>query len=269
MDLGLQGRKAFIAGSSSGIGAAIATALAREGVEIIVHGRSAANADAVVAEIHAAGGSATALTGQLDDPAAVERLAAAVLACGPIDILINSAGAASAGQDWFGGSIEAWAAQYQFSVIYAVQLIRALVPPMRARGWGRVLNISSAAGFKPMAMHPEYSAAKLGLHAVAVSLSQELGNSGVTANTLVSGLVRTENTLAVIQTSADRHGFAETGLALQQRVINEVWKVSIPMQRAGELSELAAAACFLVSAPAAYITGAALRIDGGASGFAN
>lgn len=269
MKLGIEGRRALIAGSSSGIGAGIAAMLAGEGVEVLVHGRSIENAEAVVAGIRAQGGKASALIGALHVPEEVERLAAAALATGPVDILINSAGATTSARGWFDVPVEGWQQQYQFSTLYAVQLIRALVPAMRERGWGRVLNVSSGAAFKPMAFHPEYSAAKLALHTLACSLSRELGDCGVTVNTLISGLVMTENTRAQIRGAAQAHGFTETGDALERRVLRDVWRSALPIARAGRLEELAAAACFLVSQHAAYITGASLRVDGGGAGYVN
>jgi len=269
MKLGLEGRRALIAGSSSGIGAAIAAMLATEGVDVLVHGRSLKNAEAVVAGIRASGGKASPLIAPLDDPKEVERLAGQALATGPIDILINSAGATLSVHTWFDVPIENWQRQYQFSTIYAVQLIRALVPAMRERGWGRVLNISTGGAFKPMAMHPEYSAAKLALHTLACSLSRELGDCGVTVNTLISGLVMTESTQAAIRSAAQAHGFTETGAALERRVLRDVWRSTITLGRAAKVEELAAAACFLVSEHAAYITGASLRVDGGGAGYVN
>lgn len=267
MKLGIEGRRALVAGSSSGIGAAIAAMLAGEGVEVIVHGRSAKNADSVVQGIRSNGGKATALIGALDDPKGVEHVAAAALAIGPIDILVNSAGASQATHGWFDTSMEDWQRQYQFSTLYAVQLIRALVPPMRERGWGRVLNVSSGAAFKPMPVHPEYSAAKLALHTVALSLSKELGDCGITVNTLISGLVLTDNTKAAIRATGQAHGFTETGADLERRVLREVWRSTVG--RAGRVEELAAAACFLVSEHASYINGASLRVDGGGAGYVN
>lgn len=269
MKLGIEGRRALIAGSSSGIGAGIAAMLAGEGVEVVVHGRSLANAEAVVAGIRTQGGKASALIGALDVPEEVEQLAREALAAGPIDILINSAGATTSARGWFDVPMESWQQQFQFSTLYAVQLMRALVPVMRERGWGRVLNISSGAAFKPMAFHPEYSAAKLALHTLACSLSRELGDCGVTVNTLISGLVMTENTQAAIRSAGAAHGFTETGVGLERRVLREVWRSTIPLARAGKVEELAAAACFLVSQHSAYITGASLRVDGGGAGYVN
>lgn len=267
MDLGLTGKRAFVAGSSSGIGSAIARKLAQEGADVIIHGRSLASAEAVAADIRNMGRQVNIVLGALDDPASVDRVASDALATGPIDILINCAGAGSSTRRWFDVPIESWQHQFQFSLLYAVQLIRAIVPPMRDRGWGRVLNVSSGAGFKPSAFGPEYAAAKLGLHTIAVSLAAELGGNGITANTLSSGIVLTENTLNTMTKRAAALGFTETGDALERRVCKEMWPV--PLGRAGRLDELASTACYLVSEPAGYITGTSLRVDGGASGFVN
>jgi len=266
LNLGLKGKRVLVAGSSSGIGAGIARMLGAEQAEVVVHGRDAERAAEVARDIQDAGGKAWVVLGGLEQPAEIERIAReALAAAGGIDILINCAGAGKSTHSWFDTPLERWSEQYQFSTLYAVQLIRALVPPMRERGWGRVLNVSTAASFKPSAYGPDYPAAKLALHSVAVSLMTELADSGVTVNTLTSGVVLTPNTLSVMQSRAAKAGFSESGAALEKRVTRELWHV--PLGRAGRVEELAAAACFLVSEHASYITGAALRVDGGASGF--
>jgi 3-oxoacyl-[acyl-carrier protein] reductase len=266
MDLGIKGRRALIAGSSSGIGAVVAAQLAREGVDVVIHGRRADSAEQVRLAIERDGGRASVVLASLDDPAQVNDLARDALAAGPIDILINCAGAASTVHRWFDAPADAWQRQFQTSTFYAMQLIRAIVPQMRKRGWGRVLNVSSGAAYTAKPLHPEYAAAKLALHSMTATLAAELGDCGVTVNTLVPGAFLTANTLQSIKVSGAKAGFTETGAALEQRVIRDVWRADIPLGRAGKLDELASAACFLVSERAAYIMGAALRVDGGAVG---
>jgi len=268
MDLGLAGRRAFVAGSSSGIGAGIALGLAREGCEVIVHGRQADRADDVVGQIREAGGSAMAIIGALDDMASVDDLAARALASGPIDILINSAGACQDVRDWFDVPMENWYHQYQISLVYSVQLIRAMVPPMRERGWGRVLNVSSTTAYRPMTRHPEYSVAKIANLSVSASLAASLGNCGVTVNTLVSGLVMTEHTERAARVSGESIGLDPEAPDFMDRVLREAWGVNIPLGRGATMEEMAAAACFLVSQPASFINGASLRVDGGGAGLA-
>jgi NAD(P)-dependent dehydrogenase (short-subunit alcohol dehydrogenase family) len=266
MDLGIAGRRALVVGSSSGIGAEIAVQLAQEGVDVILHGRSRASAELVRERIAQARGTATVLLADLDETAQVEGLAREALAAGPVDILVNCAGAASTIYNWFDAPADAWQRQFQTSTFYAVQLIRAIVPQMRDRGWGRVLNVSSGAAYSAMPAHPEYAAAKLALHSITATLAAELGDSGVTVNTLVPGAVRTPNTEQNIVAQGAAAGFGETGAALEKRVIAEIWKASIPLARVGRPEELASAACFLVSERASYVMGAALRVDGGAVG---
>jgi 3-oxoacyl-[acyl-carrier protein] reductase len=266
MDLGIAGKRALVVGSSSGIGSAIAAALGAEGVDVIVHGRNRDDAEGVRARIEEQGGRASFLLAALDDQEAVGQLAQDALRGGPVDILVNCAGAAPTVYGWFDAPDGAWLTQFQLSTFYAVQLIRAIVPGMRDRGWGRVLNVSSATAYMSKALHPEYAAAKLALHSITATLSTELGDSGVTANTLVSGAVGTPNTLGHIKNCAAAEGFTETGAALEKRVLEDVWKANIPMARLGLVEEVASAACFLVSARASYVTGAALRVDGGGTG---
>ena len=266
MDLGIKGRRALVVGSSGGIGVVIATELAREGVSVVIHGRDANSAEQVRRQIERDGGRSWVVLASLDTPAQVDELARAALAEGPLDILINCAGAAATVHSWFDAPADAWQRQFQTSTFYAMQLIRAIVPQMRERGWGRVLNVSSGVAYTAMPLHPEYAAAKLALHSMTATLAAELGDCGVTVNTLVPGPFLTANTLRSIEASGAKAGFTETGSQLEKRVIREVWHAHIPLGRTGKLDELASAACFLVSERASYIMGAALRVDGGSTG---
>jgi len=150
MDLGINGRRALVAGSSSGIGAAIAIALAAEGARVVIHGRNRDSAEAVAKTILEAGGEAVVICGDLGSRAAVDSIGhSALQAFGGIDILVNSAGATDHFDPWLDTCISKWEKQYQLSVLYAVQLIQIAVPAMRTNGWGRVINISSAVVYQP------------------------------------------------------------------------------------------------------------------------
>jgi len=265
MDLGITGRRAFLAGSSSGMGAEIARGLAAEGVEVIVHGRNAIAADAVAADIRERGGTAHVVLGDLGTPEAVEDIAVRALAIGPIDILINCQGSSRAPVDWFNGTVESWQQQYQMVLIYALQLIKAFAPGMKERGWGRILNISSIAAVKALPNVADYSAAKLALHSLTATVVQDLGPAGVTCNILMSGLYESEAARTAFRKMTDAAGLNPD----EENLVPEVLKLigsHIPLGRGGRGSEFAATACFLVSEPAAFINGATLRVDGGNTG---
>jgi 3-oxoacyl-[acyl-carrier protein] reductase len=266
MDLGIEGRHALVTGSTSGIGVGIATRLAEEGAAVVVHGRSESSAKDVLARIAAAGGTAAYVLGDLTVVEDIDHVVTeAVRAFDGIDILVNCYGASTSFNSWFATTPEDWNARWESSTMHAVRLIYALVPAMRERGWGRVVNIGTASAFKPTAFSADYAAAKLALHGIAVSLSKELLDCGVTVNTVNCGLVMTDNTVEAMRGHAQALGFEETGDALERRLAGDVF--DIPLRRAGRLDEIGAAVAFLASEPAAYITGATLRVDGGVSGF--
>ena len=166
MDLNLTGKRALVTGSSSGIGAGIARLLASEGASVVVHGRNKERAEAVAASIVASGGKAIAVCGDLADEAQIDALAAGALAAfGGIDILVNNAGgsAETADKSWFGGTAATMAESYQANVIAAFCLIKLLSPAMKERGWGRIINISTAAAITPTSGQPDYGPAKAAL----------------------------------------------------------------------------------------------------------
>ena len=138
---------------------------------------------------------------------------------------------------------------------------------MMQRGWGRVINIGSGADSTPSGFGLEYSAAKAALHTIAVGLAHALTDSGVTVNTVTSGVVLTSNTEAVMQAQANRLGYTETGAELERRVAREVWPV--PIGRMGRPEDIAEAVCFLASDRAGFVTGAKIRVDGGGAGWVN
>jgi 3-oxoacyl-[acyl-carrier protein] reductase len=268
MELGIAGRRALIAGSSSGIGASIAVALAAEGARIVIHGRDKERAESVANTIRGSAGQASIVYGDLGDPAAVEAVGHAALAVfGGIDILVNSAGASDHFDPWLDTSVGAWERQYQLSTLYAVRLIQMMVPAMRSNGWGRIINISSAVVYQPSPFAPDYTAAKAALHVASPGLAAALGAEGITVNTVCAGTILTANTQNVMRDHARSMGLAEVGDALERKMATDVWPN--PLRRFGRPAEVAAAVCFLASNQAAYISGTTLRVDGGMGGTVN
>jgi NAD(P)-dependent dehydrogenase (short-subunit alcohol dehydrogenase family) len=262
METGIAGRRALIAGSSSGIGAAIAVALAAEGARVVIHGRNKRSAESVAETIRSAGGEAVMVCGDLGDRAAVEAIGRGALeAFGGIDILVNSAGASDHFDPWLDTAVSTWERQYQLSTLYAVRLIQMTVPAMRSNGWGRIINLSSAVVYQPSPFAPDYTAAKAALHVASPGLATALAAEGITVNTVCAGTILTANTQNVMKDHARAIGLSEMGDVLERRMATDVWPN--PTRRFGRPEEVAAAVCFLASKHASYINGTTLRVDGG------
>jgi 3-oxoacyl-[acyl-carrier protein] reductase len=264
MDLQLGDKVALVTGSSKGIGAALATALAREGACVIVHGRSEADAESVAGAITASGGRAHVVTGDLtvdDNVAALTAKAEAVAA--RVDILINNAGGSGAGEDWSNTASATWGSTYDRNVLAAVRVTTALLPQMRAAKWGRVINISSLAGLMPPAGNPEYSAAKAAMLAMTASMAKAVAADGVTVNTVSPGTIHSEKLDRKFREAASGRGMrADAPWKEVEQAVLPLF-ASVPVGRVGTLEEISDAVCFLASPRAGYITGSNLRLDGG------
>ncbi len=184
MDLNLTGRNALVTGSTSGIGAGIAIALAREGATVVVHGRSEARAKSVVEQIVEAGGKAHYALGDLgNDDGANAVIEQALGAVKKIDILVNNVGGPVEGKvSFFDTTLGEWADSYNGNALAAVRMIQGLVPAMKARGWGRVIQITSRNAISPHANMPSYGGAKAAMNNFTLGLSKELAFTGVTSN---------------------------------------------------------------------------------------
>jgi 3-oxoacyl-[acyl-carrier protein] reductase len=266
MDLMLDGKRALVTGSSSGIGRAIALALAREGVVVVVHGRDVGRAQDTTDAIVSAGGTAEVVLGDLSDEAAAARVAAeATAVLGGVDILVNNAGAAyDAG--WVGVSAADWVALYEANVAPAVRLAMALTPRMRENGWGRVIQIGSAAHPDPLPVRAAYSAAKAALANLTVSLAKELAGTGITANTISPGPTLTAGFLEFAGMFARDHGLDDAPAAVRSLVDGPL---ASPSARLAEPAEIAAVVALVASPLGASINGANLRVDGGSTPTVN
>lgn len=264
MDLRLQGKTALVTGSTSGIGAGIATALAREGVAVVINGRSETKADAVRGEIEQAGGKAHIVLGNVETDAGAKAVVEGALAAvGQIDILVNNVGGPIEGRTgFFETSVEEWAENFNSNVISNIRMLHLLVPGMRERGWGRVINIGSRNSISPHNNMPSYGASKAGVNNLSLGLSKELAFTGVTSNTIMPGLIYTSQLDTFLENIANRQFEGDTEKA-RLFVLDNVCRQTV--KRLGQVEDIARYVCFLASPGADFITGTTLRIDGGST----
>ena len=254
MDLELAKRSALITGSSAGLGAEIARTLAREGARVVVHGRDAGRVHAVVGDIQRAGAEAAGVTGD-------RVFAEAVAAFGGIDILVNNADSYAAAS-WFETSPQSWLGFFQADVLSAVRLIQAVVPAMRERGFGRIINIATGLATATQPEMPDYAAAKAALINATASLAKAVAGTGITVNAISPGLIATNGVERVLRETARAKGWGADWNVIQRRWMREVLRSHLVL-RLGKVTEVADLVAFIASPRAGYIHGANLRVDGG------
>lgn len=257
MDLGLTGRAALVAGSSSGLGKAIATTLAAEGAHVAVNGRDAARCEAAAIEIRAATkGEAVPFPADVADPAQAERLVVDVAArFGRLDILVCNAGGPPA-TTFAEAPPESWQRAVELSLLSTVHLARAAVPIMKRAKWGRIVCLTSVAARQPLANLILSSTARAGVLGFAKSLSDEVATDGILVTCVCPGYFGTDRVTDLAVDRAKRQGKTPEEVMAAQIA-------AVPLKRMGEPHELAAAVAFLASERASYITGAVLSVDGG------
>lgn len=245
MDLGLEGRVALVTGASRGIGRAIAEALAAEGARVAVAARSG---DQVRAAAGGIGGR-----GYEFDSSALERVDPLIdeveADIGPIDIYVVNTGGPPAGPDPLAFTPDEWETANRTLILSPMAVLRRVLPGMRERGFGRVLAVSSSAVREPLPLLQLSNAYRPGLLAAFKHLAREVAADGVTLNAVLPGRIATDR-------AASAHG---GGLEEAEQAAAE----EVPAGRLGTVEELAAAAAFLCSARASYITGVSLLVDGG------
>lgn len=246
MDLGLENRVAIVVGGASGIGAAAAVALAREGCEVtIVDRRSPGDASEILAAVAATGRAGAYVTSDVRSPAESERIAGEIAArMGRLDILVFSAGITADSVSWK-------MTPAQWDEVLAVNLTgcfhwnRSVGALLRGAGWGRIVNISSINGIRGKFGQSNYAASKGGMIALTKTLARELGPRGVTVNAVAPGMVRTAMTESLPESAV--------ATAVSETVVG----------RLAEPEDCAAAITFLCSEAARHVTGQVLKIDGG------
>lgn len=265
MDLQLNGKRALVTGSSSGIGMAVAKRLAEEGAQVIVHGRNRERTEAVARDIRDAGGEALGVTGDLATQEGCDDVAAQVNeALGGIDILINNAGGSEdGGRDWSRSPWPVWIEEFEKNTGSAVRLIEHFLPRMVEQRWGRIINVTSAQATMPFPhSSPAYNAVKAGIINMTTSLSKTYAKHGVTTNCISPGPVDS----AVFRDFALSLGQGDTFEEVEP-ILADKWGVS--RGRLGRPDDLAGAFAFLSSPLARFVNGVTLRVDGGMCGFIN
>jgi len=266
MDLQLEGKRVFVSGSTSGIGAEIARVFGAEGASVVVQGRNAGRAEKVATEIRTAGGTAMVSLGDLVDEGDAARVTAEVMdQLGGIDILVNNVGGREGPPTpgWFDVDYDVWVHTFELNVGTIVRMCHEFVPGMTERGWGRVINISSSAGTEPMPGTglPDYASAKAGLNNLTAGLARSLAQSGVTVNTVQPGPVLTEAMQHWIDALTAERGWGDDPVEIQRHLTSEMLDISTT--QIGTPDNVAVIVALLASPRADYITGANYRVDGG------
>ena len=264
MDLGLAGRACAVTGASRGIGRETAIELCAEGANVLLVARDERRLREVQEEADGAGapagGRAAVLALDVTREEAGEAiLAAATESFGGLDVLVNNAGFAS-WRDLDEVPDEDWRAQYEINVMAPLRAMRAALPPMAERGWGRVVNVCSTAGKRPSSAMPEYSVAKAAELSLSRLFADRYAKSGVLVNAICPGPTESEMWMApggLADQARELEGAESRAEAL------ETAGGKRPIGRLAEPAEIAAAIVFLCSERASYVSGAAWSVDGG------
>lgn len=244
MDWGIRGKRAMVAAATKGIGLAVARALAAEGAEVHVCGRTDP-------------GALEGLAYTPCDVADAVSIESWFEAAGPPDILVTNTGGPPAG-GWESLTDGQWQAGVESTLLSVTRMVALAAPRMRERGWGRIVHVTSYVAKQPHPLLAVSSTLRAGLMALTRLQASELAPHGVTVNSVLPGHTRTDRQLhlAEVRAQAEGIGVAE---ALERQA------ASVPMGRLAEPEEIAAAVAFLCSRPAGYVTGVNLVVDGGLS----
>lgn len=256
MDLRISGRTALVTGASSGLGRAIALALAAEGVNVALAARREVELASVAEAVRALGAKALPLVWDLADHAAISRNVARIEAeIGPIDILVANTGgpppATAAGVP-----ADTWRAQFEAMVLSVIQLADAVLPGMRERGFGRILTVASSGVVAPIPNLALSNALRLSLVGWSKTLAREVAKDGITVNVVAPGRIDTDRVKSLDAARASRENRAVDAIATESRA-------AIPVGRYGRPEEFGSVVAFLAGEPAAFVTGSVLRVDGG------
>jgi|SRR5450631_556553 3-oxoacyl-[acyl-carrier protein] reductase len=259
MDLGLRGKTAIVAAASQGLGKGVAHALAAEGANVVMFSRILPAIQAAALQVQAAAGQQTRVLGLAADVTRISDLEHVVKTTvdsfGSVDVLFNNAGGPKPGMfDTL--TDDDWQGAFELNLMSAIRLTRLCLPSMRARHWGRVITSTSSSVKQPLPTLMLSNAVRSATTAWSKTLSDQVAADGITVNTLAPGRIETERIQQIDADIAQR-----TGRSRQE--VERDALTTIPLRRYGRPEEFGAAAAFLASEQAAYITGVTLLVDGG------
>lgn len=259
MDLKIAGKVALVVAASKGLGKAAALALAQEGAQVCIAARDINTLNLAAEEIHQVTGTLVlAVPADVTIRQDLELLAQKVRQdLGAIDILVNNAGGPRPGQ-FVEMSDDDWLQAFNLNFISATRLTRMVLPAMREKRWGRIINITSIGVKQPMPNLILSNAVRTGLVAMAKTLSGQVAAYGITVNNVCPGYTLTDRVRSLAASTATQNGSTSAEVMAG-------WEASIPMHRLGKPEELAALITFLASEQAGYITGTTIQVDGGYS----
>ena len=257
MDLGLAGKVAVVGASSRGLGRASALALAREGARVTICARTGADLEEAAADIRAStGGEVLAVPADLTTAAGVESVVAATVErFGGVDVLVNNSGGPALGR-FADLTDDDWRQGFEVVTLNFVRFVRAVVPHMREKRWGRVIGIQSSSVKQPVGNIDLSNGIRPGIAGLAKAIMPDLASDGITINLVLPGMFLTSR----LSPSLGR-GDAAADRATEEQLAPLA--ASIPAGRLGQPIELGSLVAFLASEQAAYITGAVFQIDGG------
>ncbi len=253
MDLGISGKRALVTASSKGLGRGCAEALAMAGVDLVLNARGSEALEATAEALRAHGVSVTTVAA---DIVSEEGRAKVLDAAGDVDILVTNAGGPPPGL-WSDWEREDFIKALDGNMLTPIALMKALVPGMMERGWGRVVNITSQSVKSPIAVLGLSNSARAGLTGYVAGTSRQVAPSGVTINNLLPGIHATDRALSLDTGVAEREG-----ISLDQARANRC--ETIPVRRYGTAEEFGATCAFLCSQHAGFIVGQNILLDGGA-----
>jgi 3-oxoacyl-[acyl-carrier protein] reductase len=253
MDMGISGKKALICASSKGLGRGCAEALAAEGVNVVINGRNAEVLETTAAKIRETYG--VQVTAVACDVTTAEGQAMIIVAAGDVDILVTNAGGPPPGL-WSDWERDDFIAALDANMLTPIALMKACLPGMMARGWGRVVNITSQSVKAPIAVLGLSNAARTGLTGYVAGTARQVADKGVNINNLLPGIHATDRAV-----SLDSGVMKAQGITMKQA--QKQRQASIPARRYGTAEEFGAACAFSCSQHAGYIVGQNILLDGG------